>query len=66
MAENPRFFTVSEVAALLHCRPATVRKMIRRGDLAAQMVARAWLVPASEITRLERSAYSFVLAAEKP
>ncbi|MCR9074105.1 MAG: helix-turn-helix domain-containing protein [Alphaproteobacteria bacterium] len=66
MAENPRFFTVAEVATLLHCRPATVRRMIKRGDLAAQMIARAWLIPASEITRLERSAYSSVLSREKP
>ena len=41
MVSSPRFYTVAEVAALLHCRSATVRKMIQRGDLAGRLVARA-------------------------
>jgi excisionase family DNA binding protein len=61
MASPQRFYTVAEVADLLHCRSATVRRMIQRGDLAGHLVARAWLIPASEITRLERSAFASLL-----
>lgn len=61
MVSSPRFYTVAEVADLLHCRSATVRRMIQRGDLAGRLVARAWLIPASEITRLERSAFASLL-----
>jgi len=65
MAELARFLTVGDVADLLHCRPATVRKMIDRGELAGRMVARIWLIPASEITRLERMAFSSARTGKK-
>lgn len=65
MALLPRFFTVAEVAVMLHCQPATVRRMIRNGELAANMVARVWLIPATEITRLERSAFSSLMSGNE-
>lgn len=50
------FLTVDEVARDLRCTPKTVRKMISQKLLAADKVARKWLIPATEIQRLRQDA----------
>jgi len=47
-----RTYTVESVAKLLHCSPAGVRSMIRRGELRALKISRRYLIPESAIDEL--------------
>lgn len=47
-----RTYTVEAVAELLHCSPAGVRAMIRRGELRALKISRLYLIPESAIDNL--------------
>ena len=47
-----RTYTVESVAELLHCSPAGVRSMIRRGKLRALKISRRYLIPESAIDEL--------------
>lgn len=41
--------TVPEAAAALRLHPETIRRLIRRGDLAATKFGNVWRVPASAV-----------------
>ena len=51
-----QMLTVEGAAAALALHPETVRRMIKRGDLAAVKVGRHWRVPQSALTQLETTA----------
>lgn len=42
--------TVDEAAAELRVHPATIRRMIKRGDIAAVRIGKVWRVDASIVT----------------
>ncbi len=44
-----RLLSVTEAATQLHVHPATIRRMIARGDLAAVRVGRVWRVDPLEL-----------------
>jgi len=46
-----RFLTPHEVAALLRVSPAAIHRLLRRGDLPAVRVGRAWRVEDAELQR---------------
>lgn len=56
MHNAPTFMTVAEVARALRCTAKTIRKLIRCNQLAAEKVARKWLIPKTEIQRLQHDA----------
>jgi excisionase family DNA binding protein len=47
----PRFLTPHEVAAELRVTPAVVLRLVRRGDLPALRVGRAWRVDQDDLRR---------------
>lgn len=47
----PRFLTPQEVAAELRVSPAVVLRLVRRGDLPALRVGRAWRVAEDDLRR---------------
>jgi excisionase family DNA binding protein len=51
---NRRFMTPDEVASLLRVSPDAVRRLLRRGDLPAIRVGRAWRVDETELARWVR------------
>jgi len=51
---NRRFMTPDEVASLLRVSPDAVRRLLRRGDLPAIRVGRAWRVDEAELQRWVR------------
>jgi len=55
--------TVDEAAGALAVHPQTVRRMIKRGELAAIKVARHWRVPQAALLELQRQSES---ATHKP
>ncbi len=44
-----RFYTVTEVAALLACSRVTVWRSIHNGTLPAVQIGRSWRIPATAI-----------------
>ena len=50
MTTKPEMLTVDEVAEVLRVHPATIRRMIKRGEMPAVRVGRLWRVDAS-VTR---------------
>ena len=53
-----QMLTVEAAAAALSVHPQTIRRMIKRGDLAAVKVARQWRVPQSALEKLEAVAHT--------
>ena len=44
-----RLLSVNEAAAQLHVHPATIRRMIARGELSAKRVGRVWRVNPADL-----------------
>lgn len=59
-ADAPRFFNVAEVAWMFQMSRMTVYRAIRSGDLPAVRIRGRWLVPASVIEALVKSAEAAV------
>lgn len=47
-----QLLTVPEAATRLHCKPETIRSLVRKGTLRATKPAGRWLVPESALTDL--------------
>ena len=52
MNEKIRYYTVNEVAEMLHLRPNTIYRMIRRGAIKAHKFGKAVRISQVEIDRL--------------
>ena len=47
---NDQLLTVEQVAERLHCKPGTVRVLVREKKLRAGKIAGRWLIPESAFT----------------
>lgn len=48
----PTYVTVEEAAQTLRCHPATIRRLLRRGELAGRRVGSTWRVSADDLQPL--------------
>jgi excisionase family DNA binding protein len=56
MTETKNLLTIDETASYLSCTPATVRRMLRRGELRGVKFGKFWRVPREVLRRVEAGA----------
>jgi excisionase family DNA binding protein len=57
MVQEPKFFTVAEVAAIMRVSKMTVYRLVHAGDMPAIRVGRSYRVPESAVTDFLKGAF---------
>lgn len=57
MGQEPKFFTVAEVAAIMRVSKMTVYRLVHAGDMPAIRVGRSYRVPESAVTDFLKGAF---------
>lgn len=56
--QDPKFFTVAEVAAIMRVSKMTVYRLVNSGELNAVRVGRSYRVPEAALTELLKGAFN--------